>query len=202
MSEVFKITEKQRRWLSIMEIGGGERRWNEERQEYEELDDERELGDRLLGGVSGVLCEGVSNEREYCAKSGGRASVVYGVERLLGGDCYYVLTDDEGRSGYDCCGKIRLYYSYDIEKYLEKCYEINSVDFEVIRKRLNREDYVSKKGRMIDEWVDNVSEERGEFVLSRNESITVELGKPWDWDDLSKNPEITEELLMEKLGKI
>ena len=184
-----KITERQANWLSFIEIGG--------ERKYVIGEGERELKKRLLRGVN-VLWESVSNDREYCAKSGGRASVVYGVELLGGRDCYYVLTDDEGRSGYGCCGKIRLYYSYDIEKYLEKCYEIDKGDFEEIRKKLNREDYVSKKGRMIDEWVDNVSEVKGEWVDNvsevkgeeiPNKNITPQfierhLDKPWDWGTL------------------
>lgn len=160
MSEELVLTKKQNYWLLVKELGV-ERVWgdcindNIMDKNYEINEIEKEWKRRLEVGVS-VLWESETNNREYCAKSGCKASVVYGKEKIGGRECYYVLTDDEGGTGYECCGKIGLYYSFDIEKYLEKCYEIDKNDFNSLKKILNREDYVSKKDERIKNWIERV----------------------------------------------
>ena len=173
----------------MVEIEGREGMWCKEREEYVYEEDERELRGRLYEGVE-VLYESVSYKREYCAKSGDYASVKYGRERIGGRDCYYVLTDDEGRSGYGCCGKIDLWYSYEIEKYLDKCYEIEKRDFERMREILGYEvvgNYVPKLEERIKGWLDDEEMNKGEEGV-----ITLE---SWDWGGLNSNPSITPEFL-------
>lgn len=61
-----------------------------------------------------------SSTGAVCARSGMGAELIYGMLQIDKEPYYFVIVDDPGASGYDCCGFYRVYYSRNLSKFLEE----------------------------------------------------------------------------------
>ena len=53
------------------------------------------------------------------ATSGMGANLTYGMLQINSNPYYFVIVDDPGASGYDCCGFYKVYYSKNLDQFLE-----------------------------------------------------------------------------------
>lgn len=207
-NQQFTVSERKIYWIKISEIGTNDWKRNEDLtadyggESWNE--DEKELV-RLLQIPFTPLYEGRTNRVEYCAKSGwDGAEAIYGTFNINEKECYFVITDDEGMSGYDCCGIITLQYSYDVKDFLNECYKINKNDYSTLKSILNVSHEAEGEVK-INEWMDNFDEnaiidtyldkDKSIDEITREEEnrkkVLEYMNKPdvhWDYSQLSKNP--------------
>lgn len=80
-------------------------------------DDEIEIEEFIKAGFMPIYA---SSTGDIAASSGMGAELTYGMLQIDEEPCYFVVVDDPGASGYDCCGLYRVYYSFNLEKFLEE----------------------------------------------------------------------------------
>ncbi len=80
-------------------------------------DDELAIEEFIKEGFMPIY---VSGTGDIAASSGCGSDLTYGMLKIDNAPCYFVIVDDPGASGYDCCGFYRVYYSFSLDKFLEE----------------------------------------------------------------------------------
>lgn len=81
-----------------------------ETSEYEAEIDEIKLEEYISHGFQPIY---ESCTDKISAQSGNGADLIYGMDYINSKACYFVIVDDPGASGYDCCGVYIVYYSFN-----------------------------------------------------------------------------------------
>lgn len=199
-NEQFTLSETQISWMKIREIRTNVWKFHEDfAVDYgcESWNEDEKTLLRLLQHPLTPLYVGVTCNFDFRAKSSCTgAKAIYGKININEKECYFVVTDDEGMSGYACCGIITLQYSYNINDFLNECYNIDKNNYLVLKSILKTEH--EPIGEMnINEWMNGVKENKlidsysndgKEYIEDKITLAVIEkyIDKPWNFNSMNK----------------
>lgn len=108
--EFYKPTLYQEEYIDLRKVYDPQDR----RSQY---DDELVIEEYIKAGFMPVYS---TSTGDIAASSGMGSDLVYGKLEIDSKECYFVIVDDPGASGYDCCGFYRVYFSFNLDKFLEE----------------------------------------------------------------------------------
>ncbi len=107
---MYKPSNEQKYSIQIREI-------NPENPLYDDADSHKYIQEYVEKGFNPIYS---SYTTEVCARSGDGSELIYGKMQIGSKDCFFVIVDDPGRSGYGCCGYYCLYYSYNLDELIRE----------------------------------------------------------------------------------